>query len=41
MKNFWKAEILQMMESDIFDVKLGADHHAAIQNLLRFRFVEL
>ena len=41
MKTFWKAEILQMAESDIFDVKSGADHHAAIQNWLRPRFVEL
>ena len=40
MKKFWKAEILQMAESDIFDVQLGADHDAAIQNWLRFRFVE-
>ena len=37
----WKAEILQMAESDIVDVKSGADHDAAIQNWLRPRFVEL
>ena len=41
MKTFWKAEILQMAESDIFNVKSGADHHAAIQSWLPPRFVEL
>ena len=41
MKIFCKAQILQMAESDIFDVKLGADHDVAIQNWLRPRFVEL
>ena len=30
MKTFWKAEILQMAESDMFDVKSGADHRAVI-----------
>ena len=32
MKKFWKPEILEMAESDIFYVKLGADHHAAVEN---------
>ena len=41
MKKFWKAEILQMAESDIFDIKLGVDHDAAIPNWLRPRFVDL
>ena len=41
MKTFWKAEILQMAESDIVDVKSGADHDASIQIWLRTRFVEL
>ena len=30
MKNFWKPQILEMAESDIFCVKSGADHDAAI-----------
>ena len=41
MKNFCKPEILQMAESDIFDVKSCCDHDAEIENLLRPRFVEL
>ena len=41
MKNFWKAEILSMAKSDIFDVKSGADYDAAIRNWPRPRFVEL
>ena len=41
MKKFCKAEILQMAESDIFDVKSGADRDVAVQNWLRPRFVEL
>ena len=34
MNNFWKPQILEMAESDIFSVKSGADHDAAIQNWL-------
>ena len=41
MKNFWKPQILEMAESDIFCVKLGADHDASIQNWLRLLFVDL
>ena len=41
MKYFLKAEIIPMAESDIFDVKSGANQDTAIQNWLRPRFVEL
>ena len=40
MKKFWKPEILDMAESDIFCVKSSADHDAAIENWLRPLFVE-
>ena len=32
MNNFWKPQILEKAESDIFSVKSGADHDAAIPN---------
>ena len=38
---FWKAQILEMAESDIFCVKSGAGHDAAIENWLRSLFVVL
>ena len=41
MKKFWKPKILEMAESDIFHVKSGVDHDAAIENWLRVLFVEL
>ena len=31
MKNVWKAEILEMAESDIFYVKCGADDDGAVE----------
>ena len=40
MKNFWKPQILEMAESDIFCVKSGADHHVAIPNWLPPLFVD-
>ena len=40
MKIFWKPEVLERAESDIFCVKLGAHHDAAIGNCLRPLFVE-
>ena len=40
MKKFRKPEILEMAESDIFCVKLGADYDAVIENCLRPLFVE-
>ena len=41
MKIFWKAEILEMAESDIFYVKRGPDDDAAMEKWLRSLFVEL
>ena len=41
MKNFSRAQILEMAESYIFSVKSHADHDAAIRNWLRPLFVEL
>ena len=41
MQKFWKAEILERAESDIFCVRPGADHDAALENWLRPQFVEL
>ena len=41
MKKFWKPQILEMAESDIFCVKSDADYDAAIQNWLRPLFVDL
>ena len=40
MKNFWKPQILEMAESDIFCVKSAADHDAAIPNWLPPLFVD-
>ena len=40
MKNFWKPEILERVESNIFCVKSGALHVAAIENCQRPLFVE-
>ena len=34
MKRFWKASILQMTESDIFYVQLGADDDGAMEKWL-------
>ena len=34
MKIFWKAEILEMAESNIFYVKCGADHDGAMEKWL-------
>ena len=34
MKMFWKASILQMTESDIFCVQLGADDDGAMEKWL-------
>ena len=34
MKIFWKASILQIAESDIFYVKLGADDDGAMEKWL-------
>ena len=41
MKKFWKPEILEVAESDIFSVKSVADHDATVENWLRRLFVEL
>ena len=41
MRIFWKAQILEMAESDIFWVKPGADHDVAIENWLRPLLVDL
>ena len=41
MKNFWKSEILEMAESEIFCVESGADHDAAIETWLRPQFGEI
>ena len=41
VKKFWKPEILEMAESDIFCVKSDADCDAAIGNWLRPPFAEL
>ena len=41
MKKFWKAESLQIAESDIFHVKSGADHDYSIRNWPRPGFDEL
>ena len=39
MKNVWKAEILQMAESDTFYVKCGFDHDGAVDERMRPSFV--
>ena len=41
MKKFWKPEISEIAESDIFYVKSGSDHDASIANWLRPGFVEI
>ena len=41
MKSFWKAEILEMAESDIFYVKWGAYDDGAVEKWLWLLFVEL
>ena len=41
MKIFWKAQILEKAESDIFCAKPGADNDAAIENWLRLFFTEI
>ena len=41
MTIFWKGEALEMAESDIFYVKLGADDDGALEKLLLLLFVEL
>ena len=38
---FWKAQILEISESDIFCAKLGAVNDAAIKNRLRLFFAEI
>ena len=38
MKIFWKAQTLEMAESNIFFAKSAANHEAAIQNWLRLSF---
>ena len=35
MKQFWKPEILEMAENDIFYVKSGDEHDAENKNWLR------
>ena len=40
-KKFWKPEILEVAESDIFCVKSGADHDTVIGNWPQPLFVEL
>ena len=41
MRMFWKVQILEMSESDIFCAKLGAVNDAAIENWLRLFFAEV
>ena len=41
MKIFWKAQTLEVAESDIFSVKSGANHDAEIENWLQLFFFEI
>ena len=41
MKNWWKAEILEMAQSNIFYAKRSADHDGAMEKWLRPLFVKL
>ena len=41
MKNCWRAEILEMAESDKLHDKLGTDQDGTMEKLMRLLFVEL
>ena len=41
MKKWWKAEILEMAQSNIIYAKRGADHDGAMEKWLRPLFVKL
>ena len=41
LKNCWKAEILEMAESDKLHDKLGTDQDGTMEKLMRLLFVEL
>ena len=41
MKNWWKAEILEMAQSNIIHAKRSADHDGAMEKWLRPLFVKL
>ena len=41
MKIFWKAQTLEISESNIFCAKSAADHNAAIKSWLQLFFAEI